>query len=376
MEGNRLKVPWVAIFLILLTFPASAKSFYGEVGCFANPGALSKVLELIESANESIYVASYIFTNQLIAEKIAKKKVNRILLIEAEPYGGIWEELLSYLSQNNVRVFLYDDEGIKIYHAKYMVIDNKTVLLTTENFANTGFSFFNGNRGWNCVIKSEKAAKYIAEKFLKDLEKAKKFYSSKNLRNVKKIEKHFSPLKSAWCRNASIDIFFGPEESKKLLDFLESAKEKILAEVFYVELGWEYNPINILTKKVKENVTIKVLLDGKVRKDNEKIVGILKRNGIQAKLFKNGNLSKLHAKGIIVDDAILISSFNWNYNSFHRNREIGAIIYCKNVSVYFEKLFDKDWESQEKNFTDGRILLIILLIVGFVAWLYVKFKRY
>jgi len=47
---------------------------------------------------------------------------------------------------------------------------------------------------------------------------------------------------------------------------------------------------------------------------------------------------------VIVDNrSVLISSINWNENSFLNNREAGIIVYNENISKYYLEVFLHDW---------------------------------
>ena len=53
-------------------------------------------------------------------------------------------------------------------HAKYAIIDNKTLILMSENWKYTGVPYDRtyGNRGWGIVIKNRMIAHYFMDLFL------------------------------------------------------------------------------------------------------------------------------------------------------------------------------------------------------------------
>jgi len=61
--------------------------------------------------------------------------------------------------------------------------------------------------------------------------------------------------------------------------------------------------------------------------------------------LSGSGLLKLHAKGVIADDAVFISSINWNENSPVFNREAGLIIEDATIAGYFSSVFELDWEG-------------------------------
>jgi hypothetical protein len=66
---------------------------------------------------------------------------------------------------------------------------------------------------------------------------------------------------------------------------------------------------------------------------------------LQAKLVNavEHDFYKIHNKGLIADDGVLISSINWNLNSVTENRETGLIIHDSDIANYFADVFDYDW---------------------------------
>jgi phosphatidylserine/phosphatidylglycerophosphate/cardiolipin synthase-like enzyme len=56
----------------------------------------------------------------------------------------------------------------------------------------------------------------------------------------------------------------------------------------------------------------------------------------------------VHNKGVIVDNkSVLISSINWNENSFTNNREVGVIITHPSIAQYYCQIFLADWNLSD-----------------------------
>ena len=100
-----------------------------------------------------------------------------------------------------------------------------------------------------------------------------------------------------------------------------------------------YNPVYFNTNE-KINKTKKFFLD------NDVLVKFIYTNW---SIFTN-----LHNKGVIVDNrSVLISSINWNQNSFLNNREAGIIVYNENISRYYAKVFFYDWNLKENKYNQS-----------------------
>ncbi len=52
----------------------------------------------------------------------------------------------------------------------------------------------------------------------------------------------------------------------------------------------------------------------------------------------------MHNKGVIIDDAVWVSSVNWTENAFMNNRECGLYIMSKEVADFYAGVYNVDWE--------------------------------
>jgi hypothetical protein len=65
-------------------------------------------------------------------------------------------------------------------------------------------------------------------------------------------------------------------------------------------------------------------------------------------LDSSGPVTVLHNKGAVIDGRrVLISSNNWGFSSFARNRELAAILESDEVATYFSKAFGFDWTPDD-----------------------------
>lgn len=85
----------------------------------------------------------------------------------------------------------------------------------------------------------------------------------------------------------------------------------------------------------------------------------------------------MHAKGLVVDDSVLISSINWNENSPGFNREAGVIIDSPEVAEYYSSVFEQDWsgfrglEKNKREMDVGKTItlsLVIIFLIGLYWW--------
>lgn len=155
--------------------------------------------------------------------------------------------------------------------------------------------------------------------------------------------------------NFSCVPVFSPDTSyKAIYDMIDSANESIYIQQLYIYKYWndEINPfVECLINKSKQGVDVKVILNYNPSYDetNEKCNQTklyFDEFGIQTKfIYSNWSIfSNVHNKGVIVDNqSVLISSINWNENSFLNNREAGIIIENQDLVRYYVDVFFYDW---------------------------------
>ncbi|RLJ03424.1 MAG: hypothetical protein DRP11_00675 [Candidatus Aenigmatarchaeota archaeon] len=370
---------WV-LFVVLLLLIQSVHA--SRVTVFVSPDSSYQVLE--EFAPEVRFVAGYTITSPEILDLLKGRNVT--ILLEGSPVGGIpdiEEMILCELQRNGASVYLYNGD-LRFHHAKYM-IGNGSVLVTTENFGRNGFPPDGaGNRGWGAVIYDEKIADEFLEVFQKDLEESKPFRCELSDYRIyrpeeKQVRKGVFKPESFEVPSEKISVLFLPSSIDPLLEVINSSNQ-ILVEQFYIRrnFGDELNPLlKSLVNAASRGATVKVLLDSSwynVREDdpnsNLKSVEYLKRNDAKAKLLDRENIEKLHAKGFVADDVTIISTINWSENSITRNREYALIIESDEVSGYFKKVFEHDWEEETDNY-----LWLLVLVTSFLFFTEIIRKR-
>jgi hypothetical protein len=61
-------------------------------------------------------------------------------------------------------------------------------------------------------------------------------------------------------------------------------------------------------------------------------------------MSNNGTVSKLHNKGVIIDQqSVLVSSINWGSSALTRNREMGVLIHSQEVAQPYIESWYQDW---------------------------------
>jgi len=391
-------------------------NFTGKIQTFISPdSSYNAIVDELRKANDSIYLNIYELSSAFLCDELIKcllRNVSVNILIEGKPVGGSSDTqkfLLKRISTygGKIRVKFSDVEN-KIYpryrfnHAKYMIVDNKSVVVESCNWGDTGVPYETsfGNREWGVIIENNSVSEYYLDVFLDDWNKnfsdtvfledvnwyiPYDFYLDSNYYNGFYKPSFKSDIFSS---NFSVQPVFSPDTSYKAVSkLLNSAEKSIYIQQLYIYRNWtgKVNPfVKILIDKARENLDVRVIMnynpfyDSTNKKINETKF-FLEKNGVKVKLiYTNWSVfTNVHNKGVIIDNkSVLISSINWNENSFKNNREAGIIIYNSNISKYYSEVFFYDWNLKEmekktpilelsKNNDKNTIYIVVLFTMTF-----------
>lgn len=392
--------------------PASYLSVSGFV--FVSPDCSRDMLKgVIARAEEELLVNVYEFTDLELASLLsdaAQRGVRVSVLLEGGPVGGIPPEefpVIHELGSGGARVMLMEgsDERHPPYrynHAKYLVADRSEVLLTTENFKQHSLppAGTSGNRGWGVLLQSPEVAEYFSLVFLEDssgpwIEEA----TGRTGDTEQFIAQPYTPVFTAQpFAGAEVIPVLSPDTSLLIADMIDESRERVwIAQAYIKEYpGDEKNPfLAAAVDAARRGVDVRILLDGyyyniEGDKDNDELVTALKTLGasedipLQAKILypEQSGLLKLHAKGVIADDQVLVSSMNWNENSACFNREAGVIIRSKVVASYFASVFLADWAERREGIVtsketipEKRGFFQVIALAGVFVFLILLYRR-
>jgi len=361
-----------------------------SITTFLSPDCSYKVIkQYVRNATSSISFNIYEFTNPYLCDILIdalKRNIDVRIFLEGSPIGGIPEEeliLLNRLHTYGAKIrFIMQDTTNDVYarypfdHAKYLVLDNQTAIIESCNWVNTGVPFnpTYGNREWGIVIENKDVAQYILSIYEDDwnpkrvdsigfedldLDIPSSTYLQKKVYHGNYIPQFQPMIYNGTC---SITPVFSPDTSLEgILEMIEKAEHSIYIEQLYIYRDWneQRSPlVQKLAEKAQQGIDVRVLMNFNpaYEPSNEKCnqtKEYLEGYGASVKfLYSNWSIfSNLHNKGMIIDNSsVLISSINWNENSFMNNREAGIIIECGEVASYYADVFFFDWNLNESSF--------------------------
>lgn len=348
----------------LHTPPTSAK-----VTPILYPGdALEATVREIDRSVESIHLAVYLFENWTMARHLSMAEargVNVTVLLEGQPVGGISENgaaLAYYLQDAGVDVWVMrSSDSFRRYdylHAKYIVFDEERLLVSSENMADTSYS---SNRGWGLLIESRALSQDALCVFRRDmagkgidifpLELSVARQEAKAARMMVYGEGTVAASRASVLLATSP---YGIEDT--IVEMLDSAQERVLVQQQSIDDSWPEGGeiMDSLYRAAERGASVQILLDANIgtEDENEEVAETLNimsaQRGwdLECRLMgEDSGFERIHNKGVIADDAVLIGSANWVNNSMQCNREMALIVRSEDVAGTYATWFQDDWNG-------------------------------
>jgi len=376
------------------------------ITAFVSPDSSLAVFSgAVASAEHRVLVNVYELTSTNVTGTLisAKKRgVDVEILVEGGPVGGIpstEKSAIFRLNQSGIPVLaMASAEGghvpYRYDHAKYVIIDDREVLVTSENFGHSGFppAGETGNRGWGVVMEDPRLAAYFSDLYQTDTSGSAvtPVYGTPGPGETYTMISRPAVFAPVTFTGARVTPVIAPDTSAGITDLISSAQESIEIQQAYItnESKTRLNPyLATAINASRRGVQVRVLLDSywyntEDEADNDEMAALINRIAASehlplearcADLAATG-LEKIHNKGVVVDDrAVLVSSINWNTNSPDFNREAGVIIEQPAVAGYFRAVFDADWSPAVRSPhspPDYLKIAGVAVVIGLLALLY------
>jgi len=266
-------------------FPGQSRlDLFGE-GNFSSlsvgvcPDSSSEVLAgVLDEARSKVLLNVYEMTSDWITSGLIglyQRGVEVEVLLEGDPVGGIsyTEEIcISRMVDTgiDVRMMITDPENdirdrYRYDHAKYLVVDDRTVFISTDNLKDTSFpppgsQVHSGTRGWVVSMVSPELATDMTSVFREDwdgpdIQSCRCLYEVDNLQTILTVEEEYPPvLDRAWYFPISIDeagkgeVLVSPDhislEDNPLLEVIRSSEREIFLELMDLEIDFLSSSLN------------------------------------------------------------------------------------------------------------------------------------
>ena len=382
-----------------------------SITTFVSPDCSNEIFSYaVNQASDEVLLNVYEFSSPLMADTLITahaREVDIKVVVEGGPVGGIGpegKEVIRKLTESGIPVSMMvsrngEPAPYRYDHAKYMVIDQRAVLLTSENFKYSGFPppGMTGNRGWGVYLEDDELAEYFSMVYLTDYcgKSMTAYNGSAGNAESPPSGKYTAEFPPGYFTGATVRPVISPDTSNQITELINSAERSIEIEQAYItnETPDSLNPyLSAAINASRRGVHVRVLLDSywyniEEEKDNDEMVALINRIGAAERLplearcadLPTNQIEKIHNKGVIVDDQrVLVSSINWNSNSPNFNREAGVIIDHPGVAHYFLEVFEDDWKPVVKSpgiTTDYLKIAVVAVVLILLLFLYYHHKR-
>jgi cardiolipin synthase len=379
-----------------------------SVTTFVSPDSSGDMFSYaVNQASDQVLLNVYEFSNPIMADTLIaaqQRGVDVNIVLEGGPVGGITpeeKEVIRKMTDQGIPVSIMESRPgtpapYRYDHAKYVVIDQRAVLLTSENFKYSGFppAGMTGNRGWGVYLEDSDLAEYFSNVYMTD-------YSGKSIGayngsagNLESLPpgKHTAEFPPGFFAGATVSPVIAPDTSNQIIGLINSAERSIEIEQAYItnDTSSRLNPyLSAAINASRRGVYVRVLLDSywyniEDEKDNDEMVDLINRISksenipLEARCADLAliDVDKIHNKGVIVDNQrVLVSSINWNSVSPNFNREAGVIIDHSGVAHYFLEVFEDDWNPKVKSSgikTDYLKIAVVGVILVLLVLLYYR----
>jgi phosphatidylserine/phosphatidylglycerophosphate/cardiolipin synthase-like enzyme len=362
---------------------------------FVLPDAPDVALDTLRAADDRILLAGYTLTSDRVTRALVdahQRGVRVRVLVDDAPVGGLTTRearMLDRLARAGVEVRVLGGEGARFsfHHPKYAVVDHAALVLT-ENWKPSGTGG-RSSRGWGVRLDSPDVAADLADLFAADaagrdvtswtrFRRGRSFAESDPLSNQSFPTRH----EPARVRTESVRLLTAPGNAEEaVVGVIDSAGERV--DVVQVSVERDHPFVTAAFDAARRGVEVRILLSGAwyVRGENEATVAWFNRRAeranlpLEARVAEPGDrFEKVHAKGVIADDTVLVGSLNWNRHSSRENREVVVALEGEAVAGYYREVFEADWQGG-RGWGTGVEWLLGLAGVAVVAGAVIAWRR-
>jgi phosphatidylserine/phosphatidylglycerophosphate/cardiolipin synthase-like enzyme len=330
---------------------------------FVLPDAPGVPVETLRTADRRILLAGYTFTSDRVADALVAathRGVEVRVLVDGAPVGGRTARGAAVLDRLDaagveVRALGGPHARFEYHHPKYAVVDDRA-LVTSENWKPAGVGG-RSSRGWGVVVDSPAVAADLAGLFRGDAgwrdaipwrrhRRGETFEPGTPANGT--FPSRIEPTTSA----GTVRVLTAPGNAESaVVGIIDAADERV--DVIQPTIGRRDGPLLHATiRAAARGVEVRVLLSGAwyVAEENaalaERLNGVAERRDLplSARVAEpRGRFEKIHAKGVVADDVVVVGSLNWNANAVSDNREVAVAVRSAELAAYFRDAFVADW---------------------------------
>lgn len=350
-------------------FSISSPYFQAGVVPLLHPdNALQELVRQIDLSRTRIELACYLMENWTLARHLAGASVRGVdvtILMEGQPVGGVSENgaaIAYHLQDAGAEVWTMRSGGsfrrYDYLHAKFAIFDLERLFVSSENMADSSFS---SNRGWAVVVDSARVCSYAENVFQRDL--AAKGVDIFPL-NTSLVRSEGGPGRLIGTlpaapegHMAEVSLLASPfNVQDRLVELIAGAQERIMVQQMRIDEEWldGSQVLSTLLSAAGRGVSVRIHLDSGLGTEEGNNLVAEALNSLSATNHwdlecrladERSSFGRLHNKGVIVDDTVVVGSANWVDGSMERNREMAIVLRSTELADIFTRWFEEDWKG-------------------------------
>ena len=334
---------------------------------FVLPDSPGRPVEPLREAEDRLLLAGYTLGSERVVDLLvaaADRGVEARVLVEGSPVGGFSARSARLLDRVAaagvaVRVLDGDAERFRFHHAKYVVADDRAVVLT-ENWKASGTGG-RTNRGWGVVTGTPRsatagataaddlAALFRADAAAPDARSWAAFRADAEFHDGGVANGSYpTRFEAPTPRAAEVELLTTPgNAADRLVARIDAADDRVLALVPRTG-GPDNRLVRALRRAADRGVDVHLLLSNAWydREENRALAEALADEPIAVAVAEpRGRYGKVHAKGVVIDDAAVVGSLNWNAGAATENREVLLAVESEAVADFYARAYAADWRG-------------------------------
>ena len=350
----------------------------GAATAFVLPDAPDVTVEELESADEQIFLGGYTFTSERIATALIEAVGDGVevsVLLDGAPVGGMSDRQARTLDELveggvGVRVLTGPYTRYRYHHPKYAVVDDR-VIVSTENFKPAG-SGGKSSRGWGVVLENERASATLVSVHEADrtARAATAWETYRAGRTFTEADPSIGGYGSEHApRNVTVEratVLVAPDNAADaLVEAIDSADKRILVQQVRID-SRDNRLLEAVIDAADRGVRVRIHLDGSwyVSDENTELVEWLNRRSetehwdLKARIDEPEGYGKIHTKGVVIDDTVVIGSLNWVQSAQSKNREVLLALKGADAATYYATVFEDDWDGDDRSLPAGLLAAV------------------
>jgi phosphatidylserine/phosphatidylglycerophosphate/cardiolipin synthase-like enzyme len=353
-----------------LTFPTFAVT--GAVAAVSPDCSYRFLKKAIDAAQTSLLLYIYDASAPYLFDLLAAAKARGVKIksmYDANSQGAAEKAALKAVSQTKAAPSSGDREVFTVCHQKFLVIDKKTVILESANWAKSSVpqvevvgGFKKANREWFIRFDDAQVAGWFTKLFDADWKIPASAAASvaagpvgppdvaiaaavQRPAKVFDFEDRADPA-------AQVTPIVSPDNYlTEVKALLQSAARSVYLQQQYVLAGDGVKDlVRVLAKKRADDPAfdVRIISSATFAQSWAGTKAMLDAAGMldRLKAINPASFGHCHNKGVIVDGkVVVVSSTNWSANSLLRAREAGVLVRSEKIARYYEDVFLVDWDE-------------------------------